>query len=472
MVTMGWQLEAVETPVEVRRAVRLTVKLGEPAATGAGQGSRVEGSWGGVTPGAGAEEAGGVVVRRPLVAGETAGERSEGAGRLGGEESDGSAADFVFDDGDGVSPAVRLEDAAQTDLKAAKRVVLSLETGVLYDDNIFLNGRDPVADVLWRASAEARLNLGDAVAREDSHVVARYRPDAYFFQDNTDENTVDHEAALTVRKKFAKLAVDVAGTYQRTSGSTVELGDRVPRDVVVARAGLVYAVGAKTSVSTGVRWDATAYREGAYADYREWAHESFADYQATEKFRLGLGGGYGRLEVDDGSAPQDFQRALMRTTYAATGKLSLAGRAGVEFRRTEVRDSATPVFGLELTHQLTGKTAARLQGLQEVAASGALEGRNYVRTGLSAGLTHRLNERLALSLDGGWEQYDYEAARRSAEDLGDRRDSNVFVRPGFSYSFGERWKAEAWYQWRSADSTDPDQVYEVNQAGFNLRCEF
>jgi len=221
-----------------------------------------------------------------------------------------------------------------------------------------------------------------------------------------------------------------------------------------------------------VQWDATAYREGRYADSTEWSHESFVDYQATEKFRLGLGGGYGRLEVDDGSEPQDVQRALLRVTHAATGKLSFTGRAGLEFRQTEVGDSTTPVFGIDATYDLTAKTVLRLRGVREVTASGALEGQNYIRSGVSLGLAHRLNDRFGLSLDGGWDQYDYEAVTRITQETGDRSDTTLFVRPGFTYVFGDRWNAEAWYQWRSSDSSDPGQTYEANQAGLNLRYTF
>jgi|GEM_PF-3337068 len=371
------------------------------------------------------------------------------------------------------SPAVVAADPAPADLRTARRISISLEAGVLYDDNIFLNARDPAEDLLYRASGEARFNLGDVTAREESHLMALYRPDAYFFQENPDENTVDHEASLSVRQKFAKLAVDAAVKYQRTSGSTVELGDRVPRDVRQVRAGLTYGWGAKTSFNTGVQWDGTSYREGAYADSKEWASESFVDYQATGKFRFGLGGGFGQLDVSDGSTPQDFQRALLRVNHAATGKLTIVGRAGVEFRQTEAGRSATPVFGVEATHALTAKTTLRLRGVQEVSASGVLEGQNYLRTGLGLGLAHRLNDRISLSLEGGWDRYDYESVRRATEQIGsERSDNTLFVRPGFTYAFGDRWNAEAWYQWRSTESSDPEQTYDVNQAGLNLRYTF
>ena len=453
--------------VEVRRAVRLTVRLGEAGAVPAA------GSWGGVGDGAGAEAGGGVQVRRARVV-----TGDEGDDELGGDGDGRRVADEdegieELGEGEGAdAPAVTLADAARADLRSGKRIVISLDSGVMYDDNIYLRGVDPVADTLWRVGGEVRLNSGDVVRQEDSHLAVMYRLEAYFFHENTGENTVDHEATLSWRRKFAKLAVDAAGKYQRTSGSTVDLGDRVPRDVVVARAGLVHEATAKVRVGTVVRWDSTTYREGAYSDYREWAHDGYADYQVTEKFQLGLGGTYGRLEVDDGSEPQDFQRAMMRVRYAATGKLDVAGRVGSEFRQTEVGDTATPVFGLEATHDLTGKTSVRLLGVREVAASGSLEGQNYVRTGVSGGVTHRLSERLSVGLDGGWEQYEYEAASKAALGLADRTDNGVFVRPGFTYVLGDRWKAEAWYQWRSSDSTDPTQEYDVNQAGINLRCEF
>lgn len=427
---------AAEPAVEVRRAVALTVRLGEPV------GSR-DGAVMGGSPG--------------------------GEGSADGDWGDSPEATAAEREDE---PAGVAAEERSPDLRTSKRVVLWLEGGVLYDDNIFLNARDREADLLWRVGGEVQLNFGDVVNRDETYWVVRYRPDAFFFLENPDEDTLDHQAELLVRRKFARLAVDGSGAYQRTSGSTVELGDRVERDVVSARGGLTYAVGAKTSLASSVRWDGTAYRESGYADYREWAHESFVDYQATEKFRLGLGGGYGRLDVDDGSEAQDFQRALARFSHEATGALTLNGRVGAEFRQTEVGDTTTPVFGLDATHALTAKTEGRLQAVREVAASGSLEGQNYTRTGLAMGVTHRVNDRVSLSVDGGWERYDYEAVTRAALPLDDREDTTVFVRPGFSYSFGDRWRAEAWYQWRSNDSSAPDQTYEVNQVGLNMRFTF
>jgi hypothetical protein len=342
----------------------------------------------------------------------------------------------------------------------------------LYDDNIFLDARDAVSDVLWRASAEVHLTLGEPSLEEASYARLRYRPDAYFFQRTSSENTVDHDASLAVRKTWGRMAFDASGGYQRTSGSTVELGDRVPRDVGRGKAGLSYGWGAKTRFSTEVNWQATAYREAGYNDSREWSHEAFADHRTTEKLSLGLGGGYGRLHVDDGSDPQKFQRALTRFRYDATGKISLSGQVGLEFRQTEVDDETTPVFSLEAGYQMTAKSRFRVLAEQDVAAASALDGQNTLRTAVSLGLQHRFNDRFSASLDGGWERYDYEPVRASAISEEDRRDTSVFVRPAFRYSLGERWEAEIWYQFRTANSTDPDEVYDVNRLGFNLGCSF
>lgn len=362
-------------------------------------------------------------------------------------------------------------DAAQVSLAQAKRVQLSLEAGFLYDDNIYFSARDQVSDMLYRASLAARLNWGDALAKEESYLTIGYRPDAYVFQSNAEENSVDHQADASVKKKWARLSVEGAGKYQRTSGGTADLGGRVERDVFQARAGAAYGWGAKTSVYTGLQWDAESFREAGYADNSQWTHEAFVDYQATEKSSMGLGGAWGQLRVRDGSQPQDFQRVLLRARHVATGKIVLRGQAGVEFRDTEISRSLTPVFGLDADYEMTAHTVLRARAAREILASASMNGQNYTASRLSLGATQKLGERFSFALDAGWDWHEYEAARRGAQSQA-RDDSGFFIRPGLAYAFAGHWTAEAWYHWRSNDSSDSQHHYDVSQAGLNIRYDF
>ncbi len=394
---------------------------------------------------------------------------SDGTGANGAAPS-GSGAELSVPEAS-LESAFAARDEAASDLGSQRAFQITLETGVLADDNVFLSAREQVSDVLYHISPAVRLSLGDATERQDSFLTVNYKPEAFFFHKRHEENTVDHTAGIATRKKFAKLAVDAAAQYQRTNGSSVDLGGRIPRDIWQASAGLTYGWGVKTSFSTAVIWNATRYHQSGFADSEQWTHEGFVDYQVTEKTRIGAGGAWGQLKVAGEAGRQDFQQALARAHYQATDKVELGARAGAEWRQTEAGSTATPVFGVDVRYQAAEGTRLKLQGARDVMASGDQQGQNYTRTAVGAGLEQKVGEPFTLTLDAGWEHYAYTSASRDAGAAG-RRDNSYFVRPAFLYTFADHWRAELWYQWRSTRSNVEDQTYDVQQLGVNIRYEF
>lgn len=360
--------------------------------------------------------------------------------------------------------------SSSLDVTSRQKIKLSLEAGVLADDNVFLSARNPVSDVLYHFSPALTLTLGDKDDPESSYLSAHYQPEAFLFQNRHEENTVDHTASVAGRQQWARLGVQGRAAYQRTSGSTVELGGRVPRDIWQAAVGFTYGWGAKTSFTTEAVLLATTYHREGFMNSREWKHENFLKYQATEKTLVGIGGDWGKLEVDEEPRAQNFQQFLILLQYQAAGKLTLAARAGVEWRQTAAEHATTPVFGLEAAYQPRDYTRVTLRGVREVIASGDLQGQNYIRTGLEGGLEQKIGNPFTLSLQLGWDTYEYRAA--SAGLTSQREDDTYFIRPAFLYDFADHWRAELWYQWRSVNSNFADQTYKTQQIGLRLRYHF
>ena len=372
---------------------------------------------------------------------------------------------------DAVEVAFSGHDEAQANLTKASPIQISLEAAVIYDSNIYLSPREEVADTLFRISPSVRIGLGDVGEKADSYVLANYRADALAFVDNSDENAVDHDAQVSGQKRFARATVGASARYQRMSGSSVDLGDRVLRDVLSGGANLTYGWGQRTSFSTAFLWDSTRFEDGRYSDFDQWTHETFATYELTGKTKVGGGFAWGMLDAAGLQDPQKFQRLLLTVDMDPAAALVVRGRAGVEWRQTDAGNDVSPVFGLDADYKLGVKTAFRLRAARAVEASGSQAGQNYTRTSLSAGVSHRLNDRITLSLDGGWENYRYTASAAGVS-AGNREERSWFVRPGVSWEVAQRWRAEAWYQWRAVDSNTPDGSYDVNQAGMNLRYDF
>lgn len=352
-----------------------------------------------------------------------------------------------------------------------KRFQFSLGAGVLYDDNIYLSPREEVEDLIYRISPEVRLAWGDVLERERSFLLINYRPDVLIFHHTSEENTVEHAARVAGLRRFTRGAVGAEAGYRRLSDSTVDLSSRVARHVFDARVLLTYGWGARTSVDTALVWEAADYDDGRFADHQEAAHEIFVDYRFSDKTRAGLGISYGILDVEGQSRTQTFQRAMVRAETEATGRLTLDGRAGLELRQTAAGDDATPVFGLGLRYQAREGTLLTLDGEREVEASGSMEGLNYVRTSVRAGLRQRMGSRFVLQLEGGWEGYDYQAADARGR-LQARSDDYFFVRPALVYDFRENIQAEAFYRWSTNDSSVEGGGFHHVQSGVNMKIDF
>jgi hypothetical protein len=179
------------------------------------------------------------------------------------------------------------------------------------------------------------------------------------------------------------------------------------------------------------------------------------------------------LETDAaGASLQEFQRGWLRATYAAGAKLSFNGRAGWEERDAGAGTEGTPLFALGLDYRVREGTSLRLEGQRTIEASGALAGQNYERTGVAAGVRQRVGNRFTFTLDGGVDQYDYVTVDPQTETTTNRREDVVFVRPGLAYQLSDKLRAEAYYNWRSNESTLPTGSYDVNQLGVNFRIDF
>ncbi len=369
---------------------------------------------------------------------------------------------------DGDAPA-RL-GAVQPPVERAKKIRLSLESGVVYDDNIFLKSKDKQSDVIYRVSPQFRFALGDADARQASYVKLDYRPDIFIFQKNDGENSLDHDAAVSGQWTQARLTLGGQVRYQRMSGSSIDLSDRVQRDRYTAGVNGSYGWGSRTSVETSFKWSSERYAESGYADFDEWHHDTFFVYALSAKTRVAAGYGWGRLEVD-GQGAQKFQQALARVETELSGKLSVQARGGAEFRTTDSGDSTTPVFGAAVNYKAAEGTTLALHGERSVEASGAQAGQNYSRTSVGAEIRQRMTERFVLSLDGGVDNYAY--AQAGAENAAGRgTEKSYYIRPGVSYALKENMRAEAWYGYRRTDGSGADDEYSVNQAGFNFRVDF
>ena len=354
---------------------------------------------------------------------------------------------------------------------SAKRWTFSLEARSIYDDNIFLSpkGKEQ-GDVVFLLTPSVAYRRGDAAGRRESYLVASYSPSASFFLDHSGENSVDHTVRADLQKKFGKFTVGLDGRYQRLSGATVELSDRVDRNEAGARLRSRYEFSGRTSVEASAAWNAVDYSDSAFSNYTEWVAETFVGYQATGRTRLAVGGAVGTMDVDGGSS-QDFGRVLVKATTDATGKLTLDAKGGVEFRNTGAGSQTTPVFTVTAEYRPTARTSVGGMLYREVTASGSVTDENVTRTGAAVRVQQKFGSHLTAAIEAGFEQLNYESSEAGAPDSG-REDEYFFVRPSLRYEFTEGRRAEIYYSLRKDDSSVSEFDFEANQTGLALAFDF
>jgi hypothetical protein len=374
--------------------------------------------------------------------------------------------------GGSLSDSASVESMTPPIMSTTKRFQFSADIRGIYDDNIFFSPTNPQSDYIFVASPKLSLNLGDYVAKDESYLTMNYNPEAILFTERSGENSLDHNLKTQIQYAIAKLAVGVEGGYQRLSGATPDLGERVERDVSNVKLGLKYGFGARVEVENNVLYSATNYTPTQFADFSEFVNETLARYQLTARTNAAVGVAFGRLEVD-GFGDQTFERALVQILHDTSEHLTLKLKGGYEFRHTPAGDQGTPILAMGGEYKFTENTSLGLDLYREVLASGGSPGENMTRTGISARLRHRINERFVGELTAGYEQAEYAAASAQAKDgKGDRKDDYFYFRPSLTYELREDRRLQLYYMHRSNESAQDDFSFEGNQIGISAGMDF
>ena len=111
---------------------------------------------------------------------------------------------------------------------------------------------------------------------------------------------------------------------------------------------------------------------------------------------------------------QIYQQIRARATYNATGKVSFEGSAGVQFRQFDSENKTFFVFSLAANYQPFDGTEITLRGYRNIVGSAALEGQDFIATGIELAFNQRFFQRFNLTVATGYENDEYIAI---AEDI-------------------------------------------------------
>jgi hypothetical protein len=342
---------------------------------------------------------------------------------------------------------------------------------VVYDDNIFIRQTNRVDDWIYTLSPGILLHAGDYFKKDENFVAVDYTPSIIIFGENSSSDNVDHEAVFDSQYRFTKLTLGLAQVFQALSGTVIDVGTRVDRNIYTTDFTSSYELTGKSSVEVNLRYSATEYSSGTLFDYNEWINQNWYNYQIAPKTQVGAGVMFGFLNVDQ-TPDQDYQQALLRVIYNPTGKLTLRGSGGFEWRQSDTvnEDRFTPVFSAGVGYQPFDGTHLDLDVFRRVQSSASSFGQDFTSSGVTFNARQRFFQKFFVGVRTGFENLNYHSYVPGI--IASREDDYLFVQPSLSYDFSSNVSASLFYLYRENDSNQPSVSFDNNQVGVRVSVLF
>lgn len=376
----------------------------------------------------------------------------------------------------GISPdqtAVPEEDGASkpTDEKGIQErkkwgLQLRSRVGIAYDDNIFISNTNRVADTILTVTGGISLIYGDWRSQSENFLVADYEASGIFYFENSDENALNQVASLMGQYRVQRLTMQLRSQYMYLTGAERDVGDLATRNLINNSLRFAYDVSGKTTLTAEGFANLALYKT-LFNSY-EFGAKAGAEYQILQKIRVGPEAVIGFLNVTD-SPLQVYEQIRARATYNATGKISFEGSAGVEFRQFDSESRTYFVFSLTANYRPFDGTVIALHGYRNIYGSAALEGQDFIATGIEFSSTQRFFQRFYLTVATGYENDEYIAV---AEDVqAGRVDNFVFIRPSLAFAFTKWASISVFYEFRKNFSNEFEFAFYDNRVGAALAIQ-
>jgi hypothetical protein len=376
---------------------------------------------------------------------------------------------------------------AGNDNETEWRFVGNLTLQATYDDNISIQPTEEIDDYIFHVAPSLAFGIGNfrtAIApyaaiphfiartgEEDlprrEYAFASYTPDAVFFSEHDDENTVNHDVRLAARKEREIWNAHGQLRFQRVTDADLDAGRRVRQTYYTASGAVERSLTGKVFGGIGARGYRAEYAGGnSSTDGRG---NAYFDYQVAPKTRVGAGVTAGYLWVEHG-ADQTYQQPYVHLVYQPTAKLWFNAQVGEEFRQydSDIGDRERVVFAVDSNYDASDATTFNLTARRETQSSAQYPDENIVASLYQAGVRQRFFQRIYLSLLGGFVRNQYE--NNAPASVIERRDDFMFYRATTSLDVTRRGTLELSYEYRDNDSTLPN--FDFDQNLVSLRASF
>jgi hypothetical protein len=328
----------------------------------------------------------------------------------------------------------------------------------LYGTGILAAPGRPVDTVIQQIAPGLRLDIGD-------HWILDYTPAWTIYSNNQFQNVFGQSASLTGGTVYESWVLGLAQTYTDTSLPQTETGTQTREQVFNTTVNGSYTMNSKMSLDLQLNQLFNSTEQ--FQSYRETSTMDWLNYHFWDRFNMGIGLGIGYDNVD-ASPDMLFEQYMGRINWRATDKISFQLHGGVEDRQFlggNYSSLLNPVFGGGIQYLPFEHTQISLNADRTVNVS-AFQNQVTENVGFDLSLNQRLLGKLALGIDGGYQNINYVTVGTASTSV--RTDDYYFLNTRLSLGVLTRGKVSVFYQISDDSSTSPGFSYTSHQVGFEL----
>ena len=296
-----------------------------------------------------------------------------------------------------------------------------------------------------------------------------YQPSWRFFQENGDQNTLNHSGAFSFQRDWKKLRVTAFSNFAFSEDPLLEGGVRAKRATSDIRINASYPLSARTRGRVSVRRDVRNFSQGF--DSQSVAGGVGVSYEIGGKTSIGLQGDFGR-QNSESTVDSTFQNYQVTASYELTGKVRAEFRAGVQTREFDGgtrQGGSRPLYTLGLQWRALDRTAVSVNATRRIGSSNFVRNNIDSTTVLAGSVRQEIGD-FGFNLRGGYGFVESASTAVGTAAAGGR--DFLFANISMSYDINPRWRVGAFYNYRKREGNSAVQGATVNETGLQFSLQF
>ena len=306
-----------------------------------------------------------------------------------------------------------------------------------------------------------------------SHWTLDYTPTIRLYSNRQFKDGVDHALALVGGTQYEDWNFGLSQNVAYSTQPTMETGAQTEQEAFGTGLSASHLLNDKMSLDLGLN------QNFSYADQlqnsREWSTMDWVNYLFTPRLSVGVGAGFGYVNVDFGP-DQTYEQFQARVKWRATDKLSLQLSGGGEDRQysgSSAADSIAPIFTGSIQYLPFDNTRISVSASRSVSAS-LIPGSDTTSTSLGASVNQRLFKKFSLDVGASYNLSKYVAIETISifgfnfPYLQNRTDDYYSFSVRLSHPFLRRGTWGVFYQYNDNQSSSQGLSYRGSQFGFNI----